>query len=590
MAALVAALDNGTRRGENGHIEYGWSQEMTQKIVQFNFQLTRTDETGIEDMRNILTSMLVTLKQKINSSSVTDREIGFGHLSLLYRMIGHTRDIVDGKGEYALSYMMILVWYYHYPQLAEFALKCFVDIGSSHPYGSWKDIKYFCEYCKTYWTKTNPAITGDKITNHPLIKYAIGLLNKQIALDSSSATISLAAKWAPREKASFGWLYQALAVDYFKQYISTAQTDESKEKAIRKCKADYRKLMSDLNRRLDTVQIRQCNKTWSEIDFTRVTSVTLSKQNKAFMNLKKTGAPRYPGVEDRELCAEHFRDHIQKAVRGEINMKGARVGITDFVKRAQELCPELVYQSQTNRNPEIDLINSQWIDNSKLNGGLGKMIAMVDVSSSMEEGNGSPMRAAIGLGIRIAEKSELGKRVLTFSANPTWVNLEHCDGFVSLVNKVSLADWGANTNFFKALDLILDAIIVNKMSASEVQDMVLVILSDMNIDQADGECDDVFMYERIKIKYAEAGIRVNGVPYKPPHILFWNLRNTNGFPSLANQPNTSMMSGFSPALLNTFCEQGIASLEACTPISMMETFLGKARYDILAEKLSSELN
>ena len=149
MAALVAALDNGSRRGENGHIEYGWSQEMTQKIVQFNFQLTRTDENGIEDMRNILTSMLVTLKKKINSSSVTDREIGFGHLSLLYRMIGHTRDIVDGKGEYALSYMMILVWYYHYPQLAEFALKCFVDIGSSHPYGSWKDIKYFCEYCKT---------------------------------------------------------------------------------------------------------------------------------------------------------------------------------------------------------------------------------------------------------------------------------------------------------------------------------------------------------------------------------------------------------------------------------------------------------
>ena len=55
------------------------------------------------------------------------------------------------------------------------------------------------------------------------------------------------------------------------------------------------------------------------------------------------------------------------------------------------------------------------------------MIAMVDVSGSMD---GDPLHAAIALGIRVAEKSILGKRVLTFSALPTWVNLDGYDSFV----------------------------------------------------------------------------------------------------------------------------------------------------------------
>ena len=54
---------------------------------------------------------------------------------------------------------------------------------------------------------------------------------------------------------------------------------------------------------------------------------------------------------------------------------------------------------------------------------------MVDTSGSMESDNSQPMYNAIGLGIRIAEMSKMGKRVLTFHSNPTWVNLENKDKF-----------------------------------------------------------------------------------------------------------------------------------------------------------------
>ena len=249
--------------------------------------------------------------------------------------------------------------------------------------------------------------------------------------------------------------------------------------------------------------------------------------------------------------------------------------MADFTKQALEF---LFSRNKT----EEALLNSQWRDNSTQTGALGKMIAMVDVSESMA---GDPMHAAIALGIRIAEKSVIGKRVMTFSSKPKWINLESCPDFVSQVHLIRRAEWGMNTNFHAALDTILDAIIINKMSPQDVQDMVLVVLSDMQMDKGDN-CDKQTLYELMKKKYELAGIRINCMPFKPPHILFWNLRSTSGFPSLSNQPNSSMMSGFSPSLLNLFCEQGIKALQSCTPWSLLERSLENERYKIMSDKLS----
>ena len=574
MAALIKSLDNytPTQFGENGHLEYGWSNSIQEKILQFSFQVTRTDDLGVKNLSVILRDILISLKDKVHNSSLSERELARGYLSLLYRMIGHTRDIIDGKGEYTLTYMMICTWYKFYPDLACFALKCLVDLGDKniHQYGSWKDIKYFCLYCNRYFQNEE----------HFLINYAIELTNEQLKKDLesialNSSDISLTAKWVPREKSCFGWLFTSLATHYFRQYLETAQTESQMKKAVLKCKTEYRKILSSVNRKIDTLQIKQCAKEWSSIDFNKVTSISLTKQKKAFLNIKKNGDVRFPEDSDRIECAEHFNLHIEKAVKGETEMKGKRVGMADFTKQAIELL-------KSTNQAEKDLLNSQWRDNSTQTGSLGNMIAMVDVSGSME---GDPMNVAIALGIRIAEKSVLGKRVMTFSAKPTWVNLDKYDDFISQVRIINRAEWGMNTNFHSALDTILDAIIQNKMAPEDVQDLILVILSDMQMDVGD-RCDKNVLYDTMKAKYAEAGIRVHGKPYKPPHILFWNLRSTSGVPSLSNQPNCSMMSGFSPALLNLFCEQGLEALQSCTPWSLLNKSLENERYKIMGDKLS----
>uniref|UniRef100_A0A6C0EQ78 VWFA domain-containing protein n=1 Tax=viral metagenome TaxID=1070528 RepID=A0A6C0EQ78_9ZZZZ len=574
MSALINALDNRTVKqlGENGHVEYGWSNGIRERIVQFSFQCTRTDDTGLKNLKEVLNDLLDFLKkqQENKSSSLILQEEAKGYLSMLYRMIGYTRDIVDGKGEYALTYMMLHTWYDYFPELSLFALKCLVDLGDRkvHQYGSWKDIKYFCDYC------TKNGCTVD----HPLIQYSIELTNEQLKKDhslfvSGSKDISLVAKWIPREKSSYNWLYHSLATNYFSEICTTAKPNTpSYSKAVLKCKTDYRKILSTLNKYIDTLQIKQCGRNWKSINFDKVTSISITKQKKAFLNIKANGEMRYDD-EDRITCSENFKTRIAKAVSGEVEMKGKRVSMTDFTKQALDLI------GRSNED-EINLLNSQWRDNSTQNSALGNFIAMVDVSGSM---NGDPMYAAIALGIRIAEKSVLGKRVMTFSARPEWVNLTHCNDFVSQVQTVSKANWGANTNFKAAMQMILDSIVEAKMEPEDVQNMVLVILSDMQMDEAD-ICDKTALYESINASYSLAGMRVHGKPYKPPHILFWNLRSTSGFPTLTNQQNVSMMSGFSPVLLNLFCEKGIEALESCTPWSILEQSLNSERYNILRVK------
>jgi hypothetical protein len=588
MSALINALDNHTSKqiGENGHAEYGWSNSIRERILQFSFQLTRTDEKGLKNLSRILSDILNTLKVQQGSfvKNSSEHVVVSEYLIILYKMIGQTRDIIDGKGECLLTYMMIYTWFQFYPELALYAVKCLVDFGDdgkSHQYGSWKDIKYFSSYCHK----------NGCLLDHPLIQYAINIVNAQIKTDyanlvSNSDEISLAGKWVPREKSGrFGWMYEALACNYFPDYVQSAsRTAEnkranSKAAAILKAKTEYRKLLSSLNKKIDTLQIKQCDKNWAEIDFKKVTSVSMSKQRKAFLNVTKKGEPRFPGDNDRVECAEHFNAHIQKAIKGEIEIKGKRLGLENFTKQAIELNKNHFSPSFA---AEKALLDSQWRDNSSQTGALDNIIAMVDTSGSM---SGDPLNAAIALGIRVAEKSKLGKRVMTFSSSPRWVNLEGQDDFTSMVKTLENAEWGMSTNFDAALNMILDAIIEAKMEPEDVEGLTLAIFSDMQMDSADGANRDTnVLYNRITTKYADAGLRVKGKPYKPPHILFWNLRSTSGFPVLSTQQNASMMSGFSAAMLNLFCEHGIESLQACSPWSLFLKGLENERYSIMEIK------
>jgi hypothetical protein len=98
------------------------------------------------------------------------------------------------------------------------------------------------------------------------------------------------------------------------------------------------------------------------------------------------------------------------------------------------------------------------------------------------------------------------------------------------------------------------------------------------------------MFNEIKEKYADVGMRLYGKPLNTPHILFWNLRKTNGFPTLSTEAGCSMMSGFDPTILNMFCELGIDALREMTPYKTLIKTLDNVRYLPLERAMNVYLN
>ena len=70
-----------------------------------------------------------------------------------------------------------------------------------------------------------------------------------------------------------------------------------------------RHIVVELNKLLDTVQIKQCAKNYSNIDFKKVTSITHNKQRYAFLNLNKDTTVRSKDP-DRVQAAVNYENYI----------------------------------------------------------------------------------------------------------------------------------------------------------------------------------------------------------------------------------------------------------------------------------------
>jgi len=562
MTSFTHAIDqhnglNPKQLGENNHQEFSWSESKKDNIVQLYYQINRCSK---EESQHLASTMYDLLTYYKNDETMTN---------ILYKVIMFTRDMIHGKGERRISFDFIYQVARINIESAKKIIYYFVHEipkkknQTKHQYGSWRDLKILWSEYDWQAIKVDP-------------NFMITMMNEQLRKDRNSDLPSLVAKWIPREKSKYKTMFYALAEDYFQDYLITPTTSSALTRA--KCKAytNYRKILTELNRKLDTVQIKQCGEKYSTINYDHVTSITLAKQKNAFLNTDNKGQQRSL-KEDRIKGATNLKEFIIEKNTSGTTIKGARVSVYDFVKDA-------IYYNKNNKEeiqPHIDILNSQWDDAGKSIDSLENYVAMVDTSGSMSCDNNIPLYNSIGLGCRIAEKSNLGRRVLTFNDSPSWVNLEKETTLCNMINKISASDsQGFGTNFTAALELILDSVVKARLTNDVVKDIALVILSDMQMNGNFNEQMSNSMWDLIKEKYAEAGKSVHGVPYDVPCIVFWNLRTTTGFPTLTNQPGASMMSGSNPNLINSFCKNGLTELRSMTPWDIMLRNLHTERYDV----------
>ena len=587
--SFLAAMDSHTPKqlGENGHAEYTWSHDLQEKIVQFYFQLVRA--TSVDDsmkLSHMLDDFIVKLKYSKEDCSIKHVPEKMNLLRSLYKLIGHTRDITNGKGEKTLSYMQIYTWYSHYPNLSKYVFRSMVHYinddytidRSKHQYGSWADVKYFCKYVK--------ECSGNE--NHELINYAVELMCNQLKYDLSKYNekkpVSLAARWCPKEKQKqFNWIFKKIANALF-PYTDTASHLKSFNRAQKKSFMDMRHMyLVPLNNYLDTTQIKMCDVggRWSDIKWNSVTSKTMKNNKNAWQNKTKKGSARFENNEDRIQCAINYKQHVEDAVEGKNGavIHGKTLNTYELVKD--------VFQCGGDKT-DIDRINLQWEDSGKkIADNLGNIIAMADTSGSMTSDECVPFYNALGLSIRVSEKSNptFRDRVLQFSTTAKWFNLSGYKTFYEKVNHMKTHINCMSTNFVGAMKLILDAIIEAQLNPLEVEDMVLVVFSDMQLNESYSQYGcrwDNTMYDTIIKMYEDAGLRSKYKrPYNPPHICFWNLRKTDGFPCSSKMKNVTMISGYSDALLNNFLEKGANALKDFSGYDMFMDIVNNSRYDML---------
>ena len=488
-----------------------------------------------EEYRTILETMVNTIN---NQPTTEGKHRGKWHASILYKVMAHTRDIVNGYGERDLAYMQLFEWARIDVSLAKHALELFVNSGI----GSWKDVKSFFAYMRRV---INVRDDRDMHAYIEMTDFMVGMVNARLAADvlefysdendddpsNSKNTVSLVSKWIPRENKSkkYGNLYERLACDYYKMWLPKDKSNVTLyDRAVLKCKIHYRKLISFFNRYLDTPQIKMCEQNWANIDFDRVGRRTQKLQNSALLNLNnpncdhnETKQPKPSETnqnKDRETCADKYKTWKSDMLNYKHGISGNLVHHVSDVYYG-------IHPFESDKNAQWRAYLTQLETANETN--LKYMIPVL---------TGTSFRT-VGLALAVAEKTVIGKKLITTTAtanSKTRNNLESYnleDSFVKNVKKLKPYNSDKKNDKGK-LDIYLTLIAVlqtmidsgiTPKQFKEYPDLTVVIFADCESDISIGECETCDCMCKFNSAYHEAAHVYAEFGYAAPKILLWAL-------------------------------------------------------------------
>lgn len=448
------------------------------------------------------------------------------------KLVAQKRDCRGGSGEKKVFYESMRWVIAKYPDAAESFLPLIPN------YGTWKD-GYMC-FCDTALEESWLKFVANQLKKDLAVvstNDADGADDKKNVKDGADkkkhASVSLCAKWAPSEKCALSSKFPGV----YDRLIKAVGL-----KAGNKGRKDFRKsYLTPLREYIDIVERLMCGGQWNDIQYKNVPSVAMKRLRKAFDRNDK----------------ERFKTYLDNVSKGKEKINSGQLFPHDMVK---------VYMSG---HGAVDaVIEEQWkayVKKTLEMGQLDKAVVLSDVSGSM---NGQPMEVSIALGLLIATvaKGPFKGNVMTFETNPKFHHIDTTESLHSQVASLRHAPWGGSTNFQAAFDLILSTANEAKLKQEDMP-KTLVVISDMQFNQADGGDNFFTNFETIKAKYRASG-------YDMPKIVFWNVRGaTEDFPVTKDEYGVCLVSGFTPCHLK-FLVSGVIT----TPYDLMRDTLDSERY------------
>jgi hypothetical protein len=486
----------------------------------------------------------------------------------------HSRNIRGGKGEKAIFQTL-------YSRLCEtqgIVAKALLDLIPH--YGCWNDLLVLAE------------ATPRKEITQTIVNFYADTLHKESKLEKPA---TLAAKWAPREGSKHKDLAKRIAWVMFPPQQHSAQMRH------------YRRLVADMNAKLNTVETLMCSDRWDMIKPGSVPGRAGKLYSKAFLNLPSTHKVkgetkeefRHPNNEKRMICRRHFEAHFAAATRGEAKVHGA-----------DTLFPHEVVQKASEDHglsaAEKDQLNAVWLSmvaKAKAAGGLGRSIFMSDFSGSMA---GTPYWVSMALGILGSQvcSAEFKDKLMTFDSNPIWHHFTAGSDLFARIRTIESSGigQGLSTDFQKAMDLVLTTLKTERVRPGQEPEN-LIVLTDMGWDQAcsSSEMSDYTGHSyRHVVKTArwqthvamiqEAFKRAGedmwgpGQGFTAPRIVIWNLRASpqTDFHATADTPGVAMLSGWSPTQFEILMKEGPRQM---TAYEMLRLELDDPKYLRVRERI-----
>jgi hypothetical protein len=520
-----------------------------EQFVFFQFNLTNKHEFyDFTSLFNRFVQVLSLLKKQIQNNPKNLKYIEI--LDNYYKLILSTRDISYGKGERKLTYLLITAFYEVYPTLAIYALHQIIptvshDIcqdfsaqqGSLTLCGSWKDAIGLCDFIRNF------SKQGDQ---HALVELCIELIVKQVIFDNhtwkftehamDTRYISNVAKWIPREKKKYSWLFEPIAIHWAKQVypyiLNSAENDDSKRKAITKCKCRFRKQISYLNKRLLTPEIKMTQSLWDDIE-------PINVNQKTYMKHFDKLTTYYP-----EFCHKYdtnipFHNKL---------FFGSLPTYDSLIKHAIRII------NSPNQNGSIGLqrtsLNHLWKQMMRhlKKGAFQFTIPVIDVSQTMVYNDTNAFYNAVGIALSVACNSSIESRVIAVANSSIWIQFHHTDDFVDIVDNffTSIAPiQGSPLLQNTSINLIIQGIKGSYSTTRFVDNLNILFVSDFSQ-------NNVFhlheLYPNVKDLFIQNGFDV------APYVFYWNVstHHTLDVSTIMDYTKNRVFSGSSIHLLHDF--------------------------------------
>ena len=600
--------------GKNGGIEYKWSKHAPERYVQLYYQIVH-DHPDPSEVDNVRVKIMKEYQSLLQSAITMHNENDKDHM---YRLLMQSRDRKEGKGLWSISlYLLCVVAGEDYPKFLDIFKRivgAHENLLESERLGCWRDYREL-QYLLQKDIIVMKFLPEDirKVASKDIETICINNLVQDVykvdssSSSSSSSSPSMLGKWFPREKGKFGWLFNQM-------YKRIVREKEWNTILNIHTKSDLRHLLSKLNKELNTLEVKQCERRWNEINFESVSHSRIARQVDAFMGKSKMNwAKETKDLDnvDRRLCKKQLLSYVGNIDHKETMKKTLGEDISKIVQMASQ-CDESV-------DPEkATMLNKLWwtqLKNLKetwdiTHQKVASFYPLIDVSYSMisdvymdrckssRTRSSAQIYAAIGIGLSLAHLASQ-PYVVVFGSCATIIHLSkskvgsllHTDNehepysiceIVKVIRNVpgygTLSDIASAmvkyAEVYKIVSELKRKELVGGLNCTAHDREYLTIISDFQFSPHYGIDETILKRERAgEVENKQRNERVQHVAnvvkdtlpvcrvvtdylikmntITTPHIVMWNMSSTSGFPGLSFFEKMVYVSGSNPRDLIT---------------------------------------